>query len=53
MGIQQPSTASATSLCYLGRGGSLDIGKTRRELGYEPVISLEEGPVDLRPTQQR
>lgn len=30
---------------------SLDIGKARRELGYEPVISREEGLAELRAFQ--
>lgn len=30
---------------------SLDIGKARRELGYEPVISMEEGLAEIRALQ--
>jgi nucleoside-diphosphate-sugar epimerase len=30
---------------------SLDIGKARRELGYAPVVSMEEGLAELRAAQ--
>jgi nucleoside-diphosphate-sugar epimerase len=30
---------------------SFDIGKARRQLGYEPVISMEEGLAELRALQ--
>ncbi|MCY4523760.1 MAG: NAD-dependent epimerase/dehydratase family protein [Halobacteriovoraceae bacterium] len=43
LGIKNPPPITTTGLMYLAYGQSFDITKAKRELGYQPKISVEEG----------